>query len=194
VSGATASFTQEQHLALVEKAVETALAGLTAEKAVLDDRVATLESEKAVLANDLTAVKAQLDVLDAEKAAAEKATADIRVEFDAFKGEIQHAAEVETLKTERTARVKAANANLGDTFYTDERVTRWAEMAVEAFDAFVTDISAVTAVAVPATGDTATTTQQARQTAAFAGGADVKPASGRSALGALFAARRGTTD
>lgn len=194
MSGANAIFTQEQHSSLVEKAVETALAGLTAEKAAVDDRAQTLESEKADLAAALTKAEAHLDVLAAEKVAAEKAAADTKSELDAFKAEIQRSAEVEVLKTERRDRVKAANANLPEDFFSIERVARWAEMASEIFDAFVTDISAVT-VAAPA-GDTTTTTTaaQARETAAFAGGVTPASTAGQSSLRSLFAARRsGTT-
>jgi hypothetical protein len=186
--------TQDQHTSLVEKAIETATTVLVAEKAVADDRVLTLESEKAELADKLTKVEAQLDVLAAEKVAAETAAAAVRVEFDAFKGEIQRAAEIDTLKGERKTRVQTANANLPSDFFTDERVSRWAEMAAEVFDAFVADISAVTVA--PATGEatTTTTTAQARETAAFTGGVAPASTTGASQLRSLFAARRsGTT-
>jgi hypothetical protein len=189
VSGANAIFTQEQHSSLVEKAVETALAGLTAEKAAVDDRAQTLEGEKATLATALTKAETQLDVLAAEKAAAEKAAADTRSELDAFKAEIQHAAEVEVLKTERRDRVKAANANLPEDFFSTERVTRWAEMAAEIFDAFVTDISAVTVAAPAGDATTTTTAAQARETAAFAGGVAPASTTGRSTLRSLLDAR-----
>jgi hypothetical protein len=37
--------------------------------------------------------------------------------------------------------VQKANANLADTFFSHERITRWAEMADEAFDVLVADMT-----------------------------------------------------
>jgi chromosome segregation ATPase len=196
VSGATAMLTPDQHSSLVEKAVQDSTAVLTAEKAALEERVSAIESERSQLTDALQKAESKLDVLAAEKSAAETAAQAAQAELATFKAELQHAAEVEALKGERAARVKAANGSLPEDFYSDERLTRWAEMATEQFDAFVVDISAV-ATAAAAAGDAAgTVTQQARQTAAFTGGstADAPKASGPgTGLKQLFAAQRRVT-
>jgi hypothetical protein len=195
VSG-DATYTQDQHLALVATEVERATAALAAEKSALQDRIAALEADVTGKTGDVTAIQARFDVLEAEKATAEAAAETARTELASFKAELEREAEVAQLKTERMDRVKAAGVNLPEDFYTDERAQRWAQMATEDFDAHVAEITAA-ATAVTTAGDAGavTVTQAARQTAAFSG--DAKPATAgddgphRTTL-AFLGARRGT--
>jgi hypothetical protein len=193
VSGATAAtYTQDQHSALVNDAVERATAALAAEKSAAEDRAASLESEHAELAEKLTALQARADVLEAEKAAAEAATEAVRAEFADFKTTIVRAAEIEALKAERVNRIKAVNGSLPADFFTDERAGRWAQMAEEAFDALVADLTVVAAAS--SSGETTSVHEQARLTAAFSGGQDstASAAGSGSTLRQFLGARRGT--
>jgi len=187
-------YTEAQHFALVESAVERETSSLTSEKAALEGQVATLESEKAALADELTGAQTRIDVLEAEKANAEAAAEAARTELADFKAELARKAEVAAKKDERVSRVKAANGNLDDTFFTPERVTRWAEMADESFEALVADMTEAAAAVKPAevsgASETTDTTEQARETAAFSGGSTTTVIEG-SALATFLGTRRG---
>jgi uncharacterized protein (UPF0335 family) len=122
----------------------------------------------------------QIDVLEAEKVALQKSHDDVVAEFEAFKNDLEQKAAVEARKADRTQRVKAANANLADTYFTEERIQRWAQMPDEAFDALVADLTE----SAPAPGEQRVE-QQARETAAFTGGT-APTASEGSLLGAFL--------
>lgn len=164
-------FTEAQHFALLTSAVERETAQLTETKSELDEQVATLQSEKAALETSATELQNKLDVLESEKAA-ETARADAAVkEFEDFKSELAELTAVETRKAERLESVKAADATLGDDFFTDARVQRWAEMADEHFDSLVADLREAASAKKPAGEVTEpSSTEQARETAAFSGG------------------------
>jgi chromosome segregation ATPase len=168
--------------------VETETASLITAKSELEARVGVLESEKAATATELSEAKSRLDLLEADKSTAEAAAATARTELDEFKAEIARTAQIAELKTARQARVQTANANLATDFFSDERITRWAQMSEEAFDAFVTDMSEM-AKPSQAGSTTVTVTEAARESAAFAGG--TTPATGQgSTTSQLLGTRR----
>ncbi len=186
-------YSEAQHFSLLESAVERETASITAEKSALEAQIQTLESEKAAQAAELDEAKNRIDVLEAEKATAEAAAETARTELEDFKSETARIARVEELKAERTSKVKAANGNLADTFFTPERVTRWAEMEDEAFDALVTemrDFAEAAKASEPAEPEKSTT-EQARESAAFSGGTAPSTTEGPSTLASLLAARQG---
>jgi uncharacterized protein (UPF0335 family) len=185
VAGDERSFTESQHTALLTDAVARETASLNVAKEELEARVETLQSEKATLDSEKADLLGRIDVLEAEKAATQKSHDDVVAEFEAFKKDLEEKAAVEARKADRTTRVKAANANLVDTYFTDERVQRWAQMSDEQFDALVADLTESATAAAPAAGDGKPVEQQARETAAFTGGTTPTAGEG-STLGAFF--------
>jgi chromosome segregation ATPase len=185
-------YTEAQHFSLLKSAVESETSSLTAEKSELETRLEALESEKAAAATELSEAKTRIDVLEAEKATAEAAAESARTELAEFKTSIERSAQVEELKNSRKAAVQKANDSLADTFFSQERVTRWAEMAEEAFDALVADMTEM-AKASP-TSETKSsetkTTEVARESAAFAGGTTPSSESGESTLSQLLGGLR----
>ena len=166
VPGEDRTYTEAEHLALMTDAVRRETAELSEVKVGLETNV-----------SDLTK---KVDVLEAEKATLQSDKDKLQADFDAFKAEVERAREVETAKQTRVDAVKAANDQLPDTYFTDERIQRWAEMTEEAFVAFVEDIK-------PLAG-----TGAAKETAAFSGGES--PSSEKTdkpAVGSFLAARRG---
>lgn len=190
-------YTEAQHFSLLESAVERETSSLTTEKSALEAQVQTLESEKASLASELSEVKSRIDVLEAEKATAETAAEAARTELSDFKSDLERKREVEDKKKARKDRVKAANESLADDFFSEERITRWAEMSDESFEALVADMTEV-ASASKASSSTSTetvtnptTTQQAKETAAFSGGTTPSTTEGESALMSFLDLRQG---
>jgi chromosome segregation ATPase len=163
VADADRTYTEAEHLALAADAVKRETASLTEAKEAAATKVTELSSKVDVLESEKAS-------LTAEKEAAVKALED-------FKAEVERAKEIESAKSDRKAKVKAANASLADAYFTDERVQRWAEMTEEAFTAFLEDIAPA------AVG-------QSKETAAFAGG-ESPTDPGKPTVGLLFAARRG---
>jgi chromosome segregation ATPase len=138
------TYTEAEHLALMADAVKRETAELTDAKGSAEAKVSELTS--------------RVDVLEAEKAALETAKAEAQKALDDYKAEVERAREVETAKQERLDKVKAANEQLPDSYFTEERIQRWAEMAEEAFTAFIEDITA------------AAGSSPVKETAAFSGG------------------------
>lgn len=171
-------YTEAQHFALLESAVERETSSLTEAKSALETQVASLTGERETAQTELADVKAQLDKLEAEKANVDAALEAKTKEFDDFKAELARTEEIAALKSERVAAVKAANANLAETYFTDERAQRWAEMSGEAFDALVADMGeAASATKTTESTETETdATEQARESAAFSGGTETKTA------------------
>lgn len=159
------TYTEAEHLALMADAVKRE----TAELAEAKDGLGTQVSE----------LSQRVDVLEAEKAAAETKASQVQADFDAFKAEVERAREVETAKQERLSKVKAANEQLPDSYFTDERIQRWAEMTEEAFASLIDDLTAA-AVAGPV-----------KETAAFSGGESPTDTKKNVTVGSIFAARRG---
>lgn len=169
------TYTLQEHQALLNDAVARESADLRSakedlesnfgtEKAALELKVTSLETEKAELL-------AKLDVAEAEKAEETKKAEDIAAAFEAHKSEIARSEEVQAKKADRITRIKAAKENLKDSYFTDERVTRWAEMADEAFDSLLADFTDAKSDEVVADGKAVV--EQARETAAFSGGTAV---------------------
>ena len=159
------TYTEAEHLALMADAVKRETASLSEAKETAETQISTLS--------------ARVDVLEAEKAAAETKVSQVQADFDAFKAEVERAREVETAKQDRLSRVKAANEQLPDSYFTDERIQRWAEMTEEAFASLIDDLTAA-AVAGPV-----------KETAAFSGGETPTSATTSVTAGSIFAARRG---
>jgi hypothetical protein len=165
VAGDNRTYTEAEHLALLADAVTRETASLTDAKGGLETSVSELTK--------------QIDVLEAEKAALETEKVAVQTDFDTYKAEVERAREVETAKQDRLAAVKAASDSLPDTYFTDERIQRWAEMETAAFEALVEDLKAA-----------AGTPAGAKETAAFSGGESPKGAADAVTVGSIFAARR----
>jgi chromosome segregation ATPase len=158
-------YTEVEHLALMADAVTRETAELSEAKGELETKVSELSQ--------------RVDVLEAEKAALETAKAEVEAKFEEFQTEVERAQAVEAAKKDRLEKVKAANEQLPDSYFTDERIQRWAEMTEEAFASLIDDLSAA-AVAGPA-----------KETAAFAGGETPTSAEKKVSVGSVLAARRG---
>lgn len=166
VADDTRVYTEVEHLALMADAVTRETASLADAKGELETQVSDLS--------------ARVDVLEAEKAAAESAKDQVQADFDAYKAEVERAQEVEARKQERRKAVEAANEQLPDSYFTDERIQRWAEMADEQFASLIEDLAAA-AVAGPA-----------KETAAFSGGeTPTSTEATKVSVGTVLAARRG---
>lgn len=158
------TYTEAEHLALMTDAVKR-------ETAELAEVKAGLESTNSELA-------AKVDVLEAEKAAAETKASQVQADFDAFKAEVERAREVEAAKQDRLKTVKAANESLPDSYFTEERIQRWAEMTEEAFASLIDDLTAAAG--------------SVKETAAFSGGeSPADKGATKVTVGSMFAARRG---
>lgn len=163
-------FDQEQLEVLTASAVEKETAALVAEKAELTARVDELTVASETLAAEKASLQDRIDVLEAEKAAAEKAATDAQAAFDAYKNAEAEKAAAEVRKSERLAAVKAAATNVAEDYFTEERVARWAEMSQESFDVLVADISEAAAKTAQETASESNSADAARETAAFKGG------------------------
>lgn len=177
------TFSEAEHLALLTDAVARETASLATVKEELEGQIATLQTEKAAELAAKSELQSRIDVLEADKVAAETARDTVTAEFDAFKSDLAQKAEIEARKADRVARIKAANATLADTYFTNERAQRWAEMPDESFNALVADL---TEVAGGQPASTAVTAEAARETAAFRGGQSATSAG--STLGSFFTA------
>jgi chromosome segregation ATPase len=188
-------YSEAQHFSLLKSAVEQETAALATEKSGLQAQIETLESEKAATATELSEALSKIDVLESDKVTAEKAAEEARTELADFKAFLEKKKQTEDKKSSRKDRVKAANENLADTYFTDERITRWAEMEDEAFDALVSEMTEfASAGSTPAGENAATetkTTEQARETAAFSGGETPTSGGTVSTLSSFLAARQG---
>jgi hypothetical protein len=182
------AYSEAQHHSLLKSAVESETASLTAAKSELETRITALESEKAATATELSAAATRIDLLEADKATAEAAAVSARTELDEFKAEISRSAQIAELKTARKARVQTANESLGDDFFSNERVQRWAEMSEEAFDSFIVDMTEMAKASKPAVA--VTTTEAARESAAFAGGTTPNETAGVSTVSQILGLRR----
>lgn len=119
------TFTEAEHEAILTEAVRREVASATE----------SLETQTSELQN-------RIDVLEAEKAEALTARDAAKQELEDFKAELDHEREVSSRRESRIAAVKEISATvLPDEYFSDERVTRWAEMADEAFDALLDDLA-----------------------------------------------------
>jgi chromosome segregation ATPase len=185
-------YSEAQHFALLKSAIAQETSALTTEKSELQGRVEALESEKAAIATELSEAQSRIDVLESDKVTAEAAAETARAELADFKAFLEKKKLVEEKKSSRKDRVKAANEHLGDDYFSDERVTRWAEMSDEGFDALVSEMTEFAAAAkAEDKGEEKVekTTEKARETAAFTGGESAKSTDEGSTL-SLFLAKR----
>lgn len=189
-------YTESQHFSLLKSAVEQANASLSTEKSELQSRVETLESEKAAIATELSEAKSRIDILESDKVTAEAAAETAKTELADFKDFLAKKKDVEEKKSKRKDRVKAANEHLGDDYFSDERVTRWAEMSDEGFDALVSEMTEFAAATKSKSEVAAETVEKvaegARESAAFTGGESpsTKTEGSISPLSEFLAARR----
>lgn len=163
MSDSDRTYTEAEHLALLTDAVRRETAEQTSKQE-------QLQTEKDSLAQ-------RVDVLEAEKAKAETERDKLQADFDEFKAAAERAEEIAKAKDERVAKVKAANDQLPDSYFTEERISRWAEMTEDAF-----------AEVVEALG--ATSGSPLKETAAFSGGGTATSRKESVTTGSLFAARR----
>ena len=163
------TFTEDELLTLLTDRVQR-------ETADLKTQLSTLTAERD------EAVK-RVDVLEAEKAALTSERDKVTAEYETFKNDITEKAAVAERKDARIERVKSANDQLPDSFFTPERAQRWAEMAEEQFEALVADLTAAKS--------TETAAAPKRETAAFTGGDSPKAPTEGSALRGFLQLRHG---
>lgn len=180
-------FSEAQHFALLEAAVERETAELTTAKGELETHVSALETEKAEITAKYSDLEAKYSVLEGEKASAEAAVEAAKQEFADYKAEQERAAEVAARREARVADIRKANASLDDSFFTPERVNRWAEMSDETFAEVA---AAFEAGAKVSASSKESTNEQARETAAFTGADEAAPTSDGSTLTSFLGARR----
>lgn len=183
------SYTAVEHAAILESEVARETADLRATKedleqetSALKEKATGLEAEKAELLN-------RIDKLEAEKAAAEAARDAAEKTHTDYVTEQERAAQLESLKVERAEAVKAALDGIDDTYFTDERVARWAEMSAEQFDAVLADLQETAGAfkkGKPADDEADENKEQARETSAFRGGAEPTGVDGPSTVGAVL--------
>jgi hypothetical protein len=114
------TFTEKEHEALVTDAVRREVA------AAIEEKDATV-----------TELQGRIDVLESEKAAADQKVQDAEKALEDYKAEQARVAEVAAKRDSRVGAIKEVSAHLPETYFTDERVGRWAEMADEDFAALV---------------------------------------------------------
>lgn len=162
------TFTEAEHAALLTDAVARETAALT-------ESNEKLSTEKAELIE-------RVDVLEAEKATITAERDSARQELVDFKAEVEEKEQAQVRKAEREARVRAANENLPDDYFTEQRTEQWAGMSEEAFESFVAAVEAAPV-----------STKSTVETASFKGGETPEPPASTPASTAFLAARRGVT-
>lgn len=163
MSDSDRTYTEAEHLALLTDAVRRETAEVT-------QKQEKVQAERDELAQ-------RVDVLEAEKATAETARDKLQAEFDEFKTERERADEISKAKAERVDKVKAANDQLPDSYFTEERMQRWAEMTEEAFAEVVEALGAAKG-------------SPLKETAAFSGGDSGTSKTEKASVGSIFEARR----
>lgn len=119
------TFTEAEHEAILTEAVRREVAQATEER---DARVVELEN--------------QLDVIEAEKAEALTAKEKAEQDLASYRAEIEAREVAAARKDERVAAVQAISAiELPESYFTDERVQRWCEMADEQFNTLLDDMA-----------------------------------------------------
>lgn len=123
------TFSEQEHLAILADRVATETASLT-------ENVATLTTAKSEL-------ETKLDVAISEKAAADKAAADAKAEFEAFKTGLEAEKAAAEKKDARLEEIKTKASHLPAEFVTDEaRVARIVAMDDDQFAGYVADLAA----------------------------------------------------
>lgn len=160
----TRTFSEEEHVAILADRVATETASLTEQVAAKDREIADL--------------RAQLDVAESARAAADAEREKAQSDLADFKKQIEDEREMAARKDERIAKVKEVAAHLTDEFFTDERVARIVAMDQSAFEGYVQDMASV-AVVPPANAGAP------RETAGLQG-EPVTPPATKSAAAAFF--------
>jgi hypothetical protein len=126
VSDTPRTFTEKEHETLLAEVVRREVASAT-------------ESQDA----EVTRLQGVIDALEAEKAASDQKATDAEQALADLQAEHTRTAEVASRKDARIAAVQRISAReLPESYFTDERVMRWAEMADEAFAQLLDDIAA----------------------------------------------------
>ena len=128
------TYTEDEHLAVLESRVARETADLTAERDQLTSEKAELESK--------------LDVETAAKVAAEKRAEDAEKALEDFKAEVADREAAAERKDQRLEKAREAAKHLDDDFFNDEkRVERIVAMSDEVFEGYVNDLAATAKVA-----------------------------------------------
>ena len=128
------SFTEDEHLAILEDRVNRETADLTAERDQLKSEKAELESK--------------LDVETAAKVAAEQRATAAEEALENFKQEVADREAAAAKKSERLEKAREAAKHLDDKFFEDEkRVERIVAMSDESFEGYVADLAETAKVA-----------------------------------------------
>ena len=103
------------------------------------------ETAKEEFVTELDDLRNRVDVLEAEKAEAVAAKEKAEQDLADYKAEVETAQEVDARKADRVAAVKEiSSTDLPESYFTDTRVQRWAEMADEDFTALLDDMAMTT--------------------------------------------------
>lgn len=123
------TYTQAEHDAIVVAAVER-------ETASLQDRVAELEAK-----NDEQA--SRLEVVEAEKAAAETKATKAETDLAEFRSEVDAEKAAKERRDSRESAMREVAKSLGEDWFTDDRKDRWARMSDEDFDSQKAEIAEI---------------------------------------------------
>lgn len=126
MSDSQRAFTLAEHEAILSDAVQREVAAATSDK---DKHIAELEGK--------------IDTLEAEKASLVEAKETAEQQFEEFKTKAERDREIAARSDARVDAVRAVSvADLDDSYFTEQRVSRWAEMADEDFTALLEDLAA----------------------------------------------------
>lgn len=123
------TYTQAEHDAIVVAAVDR-------ETASLQDRVAELEAK-----NDEQA--SRLEVVEAEKAAAETKATKAETDLAEFRSEVDAEKAAKERRDSRESAMREVAKSLGEDWFTDDRKDRWARMSDEDFDSQKAEIAEI---------------------------------------------------
>lgn len=117
-----------------DEAYAISAANVKRETAELTGKVETLNKEKAELQKQLDVSQAAVET---EKAAREKAEKDLTD----YKAEVERETAAKGRRGEREKKVREVAKHLPDTFFTDERLDRWAAQDDEAFGGYLKELA-----------------------------------------------------
>ncbi len=123
------TYTQAEHDAIVAAAVER-------ETASLQDRIAELEAQHDDQAS-------RLEVVEAEKAAAETKATKAESDLAEFRSEVEAEKAAKERRDSRAAAMHEVAAAMGEEWFSDDRKDRWARMSDEDFDSQKAEIAEI---------------------------------------------------
>jgi chromosome segregation ATPase len=150
-------------------------ANVQRETAELTTKVDTLNKEKAELQSKLDVSEAAVQTEKTARETAEQALTD-------YKAEVEREKAAQSRRGEREKKVREAASHLPDTFFTEERLARWATQDDTAFEAYLKEIAELAPAGSTATG--------APRETAMTGATPVSPGSG-GAMKKMFDLRSG---